>query len=517
MATYTPLPFVPARFDQTAQKLSLAQMMYEAEMARIGMEQQRRTQLGQTLASLGSLPGQFVEVKNQLDQQALIQQQRQQQLDIERDYRQGLIERQREEDRLRQMTLDAQAQERQQRQRQQLGEDAYQAGMATGVLTPAQYELLNAAQKPNFAPNTRRSLEALAITPTVLGADMIEPAVEYVSLKTLADQQTAAQDKQRRRDIAISLGATPQIANLYAESGNESVLPQQNAPAETMAQIEARSFKESGLTLPEWTRRMADARRAPAAAPAPAAMPLVKQIQNTTAADNSKDAVATIASAMPTDNREMWVAQWRDLEEKALKSGDWTATARYVANKAIEQMPATMETKIAGKLEAVAAVASVMKKMEELNARGFLGKLPSTMEGLANVVGTTTDPELAEVAAQLLTVMQEYRRATTGVAFSEAERKEFERILPGVNKNFEFNQALFRSMKQSMESTLRSTLGMRVGDKYMDYLLQDANRRSTPAAAPVPTPVPTPAPTPVPTPNPSPAAGRGIFPGERRQ
>ena len=106
MATYSPLPFVPQRFDQTAQKLSLAQMMYEAEMARINMEQQRRMQIGQTLASLGSLPGQFFDIKNTLDQQALLQQQRQQQIATEQDYRRGLVAAQEREDALRREAME---------------------------------------------------------------------------------------------------------------------------------------------------------------------------------------------------------------------------------------------------------------------------------------------------------------------------------------------------------------------------------------------------------------------------
>lgn len=480
MALYTPMPFVPERFDQTAQRLSLAQMAYEAELARIQAAQQARMQQGQMIAGLGSVLPDFVNQQMQLAMLREQQQQRRDQLATEKTYREGLIAAQAREDRIRQEELAYRREVQDAQMRQQGVEDVATVGLKAG-LTPDQYEQLAGTPYAQlFAPDTTASLAALSQVPTVAGASQITPAVSgYVSRETQAQQAAAAQLQQERIAAATAMGADEATAQMFGLTGQTSVLPKPTAEAPRVMAFGDQLLDVQRMPSGEVSTRVLREKAAPP--PAAVAAPPVKRIQNTTAADDSKAAVVNIAAALPEANRGLWVEGWRDLEEKALQRNDWTDAAKYVAAKAVEQMPAAMETRIAGKLEAAQAVASVMQELDTLNQRGLLGLLPNTYEKVQNFAGQTQDPALAAAAARLLTVMQEYRRATTGVAFSEAERKEFERILPGTGKSLEFNQALFAGMKQSLESALRSTLGLRIGDKYMNYLLQDVNRRIAPA------------------------------------
>lgn len=484
MELYTPVPFLPERFDQTAQRLSLAQMAYEAELARIQSTQQAKMLQGQNIAGLGAILPDFMNRQMELAQIREMQRQRQEQLQIEKAYREGLIRAQEREDKIRQDELDYRRNLEFERNKRAGQEDLFKVGMEVGSLTPAQYgELSGTPFQAAFAPSVSKSLAALSQVPTVLGASSVTPAEEYVSREVLAKQGAETQIRQNRRDAAIAVGADSATADMFALTGQPSVLNNRGGDNAGRVMVfgdrlvNVRPQPGGGVSTTVLMEK-------PGKPAEPVAVPPVKRIQNTAADDNSKSAVINIASALPESNRNLWVDGWRDLEQKALQNNDWTAAAKYVAAKAIEQMPAAVETRVAGKLEAAKTVSDVMRELNALNQRGLLGAIPNTYEKLQNFVGQTSDPELAKAAARLLTVMQEYRRATTGVAFSPEERKEFDRILPSTNKSLEFNVALFEGMKKSLESALIGNLGLRIGDKYMNALLQDINRSMMPAASP---------------------------------
>ena len=510
MATYSPLPFVPQRFDQTAQKLSLAQMMYEAEMARINMEQQRRMQIGQTLASLGSLPGQFFDIKNTLDQQALLQQQRQQQIATEQDYRRGLVAAQEREDALRREAMEQADQRRQ-------VEDVFRVGQATGRLSPEAFAALEGTPFVGAFGRVEQPMTTPVTPPAAATEGMMAPSarVPLAQMRYLPAMEAEAAEREKQQQAAMTFasiyegasaaGYTPDESMMYAAKGQ---IPPPKPQSRAAEQYELRNVgpnvvqfqrDPTGRVIGQQIVAAAPEKPEPPAKPVPPSM--LSKIVNTTAEDGSKDAVVNLYATMREDAGKIFVDRWAQLEQKAAEKNDWTDVAKYVTTPAIRSLPADDQRKVRGKVEAGMAISRTIGKLQELEQAGLLGKIPATYEKLYNFVGTTQDKRLAQAASELLAVMQEYRRNMTGVAFSDEERKEFGRILPDVNKNFEFNRALFEGLKTGVETTLRSYLEPAMGRKYMDYLITDINRqmmRNDRTVAPPMPPVPSPAPATMP-------------------
>ena len=523
MATYTPLPFVPARFDQTAQKLSLAQMMYEAEMARIGMEQQRRLQVGQTLASLGSLPGQFMDVKNQLDQQALMQQQRQQQLDIERDYRQGLIERQREDDRLRQMALDAQAQERQQRERERLGDEAFQVATQMGGASNATYNLMSPVQQQAFAPDTRVSMAALANAPTVMGASTIEPARDgYVSRKALADQQAAANQFESILAGAEAMGYSPAEAQMFATRGQvPPQRPTQKAPARFDRQVVDGNVieYEFGADGQVINQRVLTAKQP--SAPQPDKPTSDERLQAQVfgspdtpnyLSDTVKNQVAKGLAFVDANSRPLVMATIQRLASQPLTAATQQDVLGQIAdqlvNPIIKAQPGAVESTMAQRLDGYMRFRQFKDRFEALAKQQGVktGVVSSTIEGVMRSIGKTSlTKEQLELFTELQRDYVEFRRLMTGVAFSKQEAEAYSKLVALLKNEQEVNMSLLdagmRSFYNTASNTITRFIGPDLTNAYMQ-LVQRGYRRDTaaPSAAGSGT---------------SPAAGRGIFVGER--
>ena len=126
---------------------------------------------------------------------------------------------------------------------------------------------------------------------------------------------------------------------------------------------------------------------------------------------------------------------------------------------------ATARKQFDGRREAIAGLSDVKEMFNEYSAAG--GKknlLVGTAENIRNkVFKDTGNAQLAEIGANIQTIIQAYRSSITGAAFSDDERKEYERQFPSTSETYELSDAkingLINSFSRNRKQTFLSVIG----------------------------------------------------------
>lgn len=78
------------------------------------------------------------------------------------------------------------------------------------------------------------------------------------------------------------------------------------------------------------------------------------------------------------------------------------------------------------------------------------------MEQMAEAFWKTSDPQFAEMQNYINSVVQIYRKKITWAAFTESERKEYEKEFPSLFKDWELNQALINSLRKKNNADIEN-------------------------------------------------------------
>lgn len=79
---------------------------------------------------------------------------------------------------------------------------------------------------------------------------------------------------------------------------------------------------------------------------------------------------------------------------------------------------------------------------------GDLWFFTGTNEEIANKVGKTNDPRIAEMRTYISDMLDILARARTGAAITESEEKFYRKMLPSVGKSLEYNKAIIKAQLQ---------------------------------------------------------------------
>jgi LAS superfamily LD-carboxypeptidase LdcB len=120
--------------------------------------------------------------------------------------------------------------------------------------------------------------------------------------------------------------------------------------------------------------------------------------------------------------------------------------------------------KVEGRVFAIESLGAIQGLLDDLiEAGGDTGLITGSEEAIANKIGRTSDPAVANIATQILSVVQDYRRAITGAAFSEDETAEYEKLFPRIGNVPELNKAridgLLSTFGRFADSFYRQKLG----------------------------------------------------------
>lgn len=494
MATYIPLPFVPERLDQTSQRLSLAQMAYQAELARIQAMQQAQMQQGQFIASLGQAPMDFLDA--QLRMSTIRDQQRRQEeaLRMERAYREDMIQ-----SRLRD---DARAEEqlrlaREQADARQLAEQqrtTFDIGQRGG-LTPEQRQSLEgtpyASQfKPDYgmAPQTLASLAPGA-------SSYMAPAERFVPVPTLAEQRKQ-EEEQRRRDAGMGLGYSPaQVEGIMA---GVPLPPAPSAAGQTEAERLAAMTPEQRQSTLRAMGAIAAARREPPSPPKPEPPPdptVQQRIMGSSdfpnyLPNNVKYALERITTQMPSAQAKQFAETISDVgrqyNDETRRPAQLGRLAENAARIVVQQAPNDVEKRMISRVEGYKQFERFKDKFAELERQGVpTGFTKALLEGTLRKFGKTDlDPKTLALMTEVEMAFVEWRRLMTGVAFSPAESRQYEKLWPSLansttplqNINLSIIDGAMNSMREGARAFFETNMGKELTDAYMNRTFTSSNQ-----------------------------------------
>jgi hypothetical protein len=106
---------------------------------------------------------------------------------------------------------------------------------------------------------------------------------------------------------------------------------------------------------------------------------------------------------------------------------------------------------------AISALTDLQSSLQAYKDKGGdTNILKGTLESVAQKAGQTTDPELAKIGNKIAIDIQQYRKAISGAAFTEAESKEYASIFPSFFSSAELNDAKISSALDAIQGNQSS-------------------------------------------------------------
>ena len=182
-----------------------------------------------------------------------------------------------------------------------------------------------------------------------------------------------------------------------------------------------------------------------------------------TGADLPKDVVDTINSAtMNIVGRKRGVI--RQTLAASYDPEDPSTFKSQLTNAVVSNEDPMTGRAVEGRRDALVALTKGKEIIDQLKASGVnTGILRGSAEDLARKLGLTTDPKLVALGSQLNQTLFEYRRAMTGVQFSQKEAEQYFKIFPKYTNDFDVNAALMDQMSKYMSQQQQNFWEQRLG------------------------------------------------------
>lgn len=147
-----------------------------------------------------------------------------------------------------------------------------------------------------------------------------------------------------------------------------------------------------------------------------------------------------------------------------MQRGDLAGAKEYITSLAINRAPAEQQSRLVGRAGGIAALDDIQglilaAKAKNANLNLYTG---TTLE-IAQKLGSTPDPDLSYIGARMKMAVQDYRRAMSGVAFSEPESKEYKAIMPDVYSIEGLNMAKIMAARDAFNANNRALLSTYMG------------------------------------------------------
>lgn len=154
-----------------------------------------------------------------------------------------------------------------------------------------------------------------------------------------------------------------------------------------------------------------------------------------------------------------------------VKANDLEGAKQFIISTAISSLPADQQNQAFGRLQAIDALSNIENLLAQYRSNGGnTNILTGTQEQIAQKLGNTTNPALANIANQITMAMVAYRRAVSGAAFTEAEAKVYEQLFPSTKNVGTLNEAKIRSLKDVFNLNQKTVLQTVVGARTYDEL-----------------------------------------------
>lgn len=166
-----------------------------------------------------------------------------------------------------------------------------------------------------------------------------------------------------------------------------------------------------------------------------------------------------------------------------MQSGDFVAAKNYIIRQAMANAPADQQNQAVGRTQAITALKDIQGLLEQAKANGnATGLVEGNVQDIAEKFGKQGNADLAYIGNRIASILQTYRRAMTGVAFSPGESAQYEKIFPSTTKNGDLNTTKISALIDSLNSNNKATIGFYIGDSNYDKLFSDVSTTNLPSS-----------------------------------
>ena len=146
------------------------------------------------------------------------------------------------------------------------------------------------------------------------------------------------------------------------------------------------------------------------------------------------------------------------------REGKPDGVKEVIKQAATESEPVDIRNQVRGRESTLAALADTRQMLQEMQAAGVpTNWLAGSAENLARKLGKSTNTQYAVLGNRLMSTLIQYRRAATGVQFSQREQAQYAQMFPNYKNDLPVNMALIdgleRDIQQNDKTFWESKLG----------------------------------------------------------
>lgn len=314
---------------------------------------------------------------------------------------------------------------------------------STSPMAPAeggQSEYLLAGRGPTMSQDTAERQE---------GMRRVASQPELMQLETLRRQAEAAWQlaQDRKEDNAARDQAARALAAYQAESlrlrGRQIAATEANAGGQPQIVEAGGQFYRVGKGPGGVVEQVMTP---------DGAKPLTK-FSDTSGLGDYQNVAAFALGKMPENKKGAAVATI----DRLIREDNKPELLAFLKKTVTDNISGTERALVLGRDGAIASLTDARAALQQLKAKGVnTGLIPGKAEDIRRYFGKTGNPELVELGTMLANSLGNYRRAMTGLAFSDTESKDYAKQWPSYMDEAPVNEAKINGLLNAMSSYDRS-------------------------------------------------------------
>lgn len=170
--------------------------------------------------------------------------------------------------------------------------------------------------------------------------------------------------------------------------------------------------------------------------------------------------------------------------DSLLAAGNIEGAKEYITSKAMEKFGQTSQQNAVNRLDAINALDKIKTDLAAAKAAGVsTNLLTGSAEQIAQKLGASTDPRIAYIGNEITLANNVYRKAMTGVQFSDKEAATYAKIFPNISNLDNLNEAKISSLIDSFKGQQATEVGAAIGSSNYNQIFGDGSAGSNPTSA----------------------------------
>ena len=191
---------------------------------------------------------------------------------------------------------------------------------------------------------------------------------------------------------------------------------------------------------------------------------------------NFRDAIESVTTELGTEKRNNVIESF----ERRLDEGNEESAKEFLMKSAIDSFGTEESKSVRGTKRTIEFLDEIENDLKILESNGIdTGIFAGTTEKMLSKVGEVGEPELRKVATKIAAGIQKYRRAMSGVAFSEPESREYKQMFPSIDKVDEFNTSVIKGLRETMQGDFDFFMSNAMGSAPYQAIFQSKGDTTT--------------------------------------